>query len=317
MKILRFSPGDSVPGFDSVRLVDQKADEHLSADDGSTRCSLWWSVVPQLEGERVGVVGHFQAASVDAGTTLLQEAIDRLRAQGCSVAIGPMDGNTWRRYRVLTERGSEPTFFMELDNPEWWSVSFTEAGFQPLATYTSSLVDDLSRRDARADRAWARLQKEGVTIRNLDLSQFENDLRRIYQVSVVSFTENYLYTPISEEAFLAQYIPYRDKFRPELVFLAECEGLPVGYLFAIPDYAEALRGETIRTVIGKTLAALPGRRYGGLGTVMVGMLHERAQALGYTRLIHALQHEANSVRNMSEFFGHVIRRYTLYSHPLS
>jgi hypothetical protein len=46
---------------------------------------------------------------------------------------------------------------------------------------------------------------------------------------------------------------------------------------------------------------------------LTDLLHDRAQKLGYSRLIHALQYDGNKVRNMSEFFGSVMRRYTLYS----
>ena len=312
----RFLPGDQIPGFDSSLLSTQLADEHLAIGDGTARCSLWWNHVPALEKEKLGVIGHFHADSADAGGHILEHAVSRLREQGCSLAVGPMDGNTWRRYRVLTERGNEPVFFMEPDNPDFWPAIFEAAQFSPLATYSSSLVSDLTRRDPRAERTWERLQRNGVTIRNLDPDHFEDDLRRIYQVSRISFTANYLYTEIPEAAFLAQYLPYREKIRPELVMLAEHAGEPVGYLFAIPDYAEALRGEPMRTVIGKTLAILPDRAFGGLGVVLVGMLHARSQALGFSRLIHALQNESNQVRNLSGFYGGVIRRYTLYSRRL-
>lgn len=312
----RFLPGDQIPGFDSSLLSAQLADEHFATPDGAARCSIWWNHVPALDHERLGVIGHFHADSADAGVRILAHAVARLREQGCSLAVGPMDGNTWRRYRVLTERGDEPTFFMEPDNPDFWPSIFEAAQFAPLATYSSSLVSDLSRRDPRMARTWERLQRQGVTIRNLDPDRFEGDLRRIYQVSRISFTANYLYTEIPEAAFLAQYLPYSEKIRPELVMLAERAGEPVGYLFAIPDYAEALRGEPIRTVIGKTLAILPDRIFGGLGVVLVNMLHERSQALGYSRLIHALQNESNQVRNLSGAFGGVIRRYTLYSRRL-
>jgi len=312
MNLLRFLPGDAIPGFDHGLLVSQNVSEHLCTSEGNARCSLWWDVVPKMENEKPGVIGHFHAESVEAGTYILEQAVNRLRDKGCTLAVGPMDGNTWRRYRVLTDRGGEPAFFMEPDNPDFWPAIFEAAKFSSLATYSSSLVTDLSRRDPRADRVLERLQREGVQIRPLDPNQFEDDLRRIFQVSIISFTHNYLYTEVSEEAFLAQYLPYKDRIRPELILLAEHDGDPVGYIFAIPDYAEALRGEPIRTVIGKTLAILPGRRYGGLGLVLVGMLHDQALALGYTRLIHALQHEANRVQNMSGFFGKVMRQYTLY-----
>lgn len=318
METRRFLPGQEIPGFDHRLIISQQADEHIATPQNEARCSLWWSVTPQVDGERPGIIGHFQAASEEAGRLVLEAACQRLRAAGCSMAIGPMDGNTWRRYRVLTERGGEPPFFMEPDNPDNWPRIFEGSGFIPLSVYTSSLVSDLTRKDPRAERVKERLLMDGISIRQLDPSHFEDDLRRIYEVSVISFTQNYLYTELSEDAFLAQYVPYREKIRPELVFLAEDQGKPVGYLFAIPDYAEAMRGEAIRTVVGKTLAVLPGRRYAGLGLVLVDRLHAGSHALGYQRLIHALQHEGNNkVRNMSEHFGHVMRRYTLYSRSLA
>ena len=318
MEIRHFLPGQEIPDFDHQLLISQQADEHITVGQNEARCSLWWTVTPQVDGERPGIIGHFQASSQGAGLRVLEEACRRLRTAGCCLAIGPMDGNTWRRYRVLTERGAEPPFFMEPDNPDTWPQIFEGVGFAPLSVYTSSLVSDLTRQDPRADRVKERLHADGITIRQLDPAHFADELRRIYEVSVISFTQNYLYTELSEDAFVAQYLPYREKIRPELVFLAEDQGKPVGYLFAIPDYAEALRGEPIRTVIGKTLAVLPGRRYAGLGLVLVSLLHESSHTLGYQRLIHALQHEGNNkVRNMSGYFGQVMRRYTLYSRALA
>jgi hypothetical protein len=223
MKVFRFLPGDEIPGFDSALLASQTANEHLSATEGEARCSLWWDVVPKLQNERLGVIGHFQADSLAAGSFLLERAAERLRENDCTLAVGPMDGNTWRRYRVLTERGAEPSFFMEPDNPDFWSIAFETASFSPLASYSSSLVTDLSRRDPRAERARKRLQQIGVRIRHLDPDEFEEELRRIYQVSIVSFTRNYLYTEVSEAAFLSQYLPYKQGIVPELVLLAEQE----------------------------------------------------------------------------------------------
>lgn len=316
MNLLRFLPGDAIPGFDSDRLVTQHADEHIRTTDGEAHCSLWWSTVPPMENEKPGLIGHFHTSNAEAGKFLLEQALQILQREGCTIAVGPMDGNTWRRYRLLSERGSEPAFFMEPDNPDFWPGVFQAAEFAPLATYSSLLVTDLEKRDPRADRTLERLKKDGVAIRPLDPDRFEDDLRHIFKVSVVSFTGNYLYTELPEDAFLAQYLPYKDKIQPDLVLLAEQAGATVGYLFAIPDYTEAQRGEPIRTVIGKTLAVMPGRRYGGLGVVLADLLHERARAAGYSRVIHALQHESNKVQNMSTFFGEKMRRYTLYARRL-
>jgi GNAT superfamily N-acetyltransferase len=315
MTLLTYRPGDAIPDFDASVIISHKADEHLCTDGG--RCSLWWNTVPEMPGEMLGIIGHFQASSQEAAEFLLEASKKRLASLGCTLAVGPMDGNTWRRYRVLTERGEEPAFFMEPDNPEWWAPAFASSGFTPLATYSSSLVKDLRRKDPRAERAKMRLEKDGIRFRNVNLSCFEEDLCGIYEVSLVSFPNNFLYTPISEQAFMDQYLPYRDKIVSDLVFLAEDAGRPVGYLFAVPDYAEAMRGQVMQTVIGKTLAILPGRRYGGLGVVLTGMLHQRAADLGYSRLIHALQNEENQVQNLSGFYGEKMRRYVLFSCQLT
>jgi GNAT superfamily N-acetyltransferase len=206
---------------------------------------------------------------------------------------------------------------MEPDNPDFWPTLFTSARFVPLATYSSSLVTDLSRRAPGAERAGKRLEQAGIQIRNLDPTHIEEDLRRIYHVSVSSFSRNFLYQEIPEAAFLAQYLPLKEHVRPELVLIAELNDRPAGYFFSIPDYAEAMRDQPVRTVIGKTLAVLPGRQFAGLGILLTGRLHERAKSLGYTRVIHALEHDANPSRNISNFFGAPMRRYALYSRRLT
>ena len=317
MTILRFLPGESIAGVDASMLSSQDANEHLCTSDGQARCSLWWDAVPKMENERLGVIGHFEAASLEAGLFVLEQAAARLRERGCTLAVGPMDGNTWRRYRAVTDRGCEPAFFMEPDHQGFWPAVFEAAGFLPLARYSSSLVDDLSRCDPRVEAVRARMDRAGVRIRNIDLLRVEEDLRAIYQVSRISFARNYLYTETPEEAFLRQYLPFKDRIRPELVLIAERDGQAIGYLFGIPDYAEALRGLPVRTVIAKTLAILPGRQFGGLGLLLTAMLHERALKFGCSRVIHALEHDGKHVGNMSDYFGKVMRRYALYSRRLS
>lgn len=313
MTILNYQPGN-LPCELAVHFpVDEHADLHMVAEGGSARASLWWNATPSLPGEATGCIGHFFSDHAGAGTAVLEACLDRLAVEGCTMVLGPINGTTWRRYRFVTGRGSEPAFFMEPDNPDDWPAIFEQAGFVPLANYTSSIVTDPDRADPRVDRAWGRLKDAGVTIRCLDPGRFESDLNAIYDLSVVSFAHNFLYSPIGRADFLAQYVPYRERIDPRFVLLAEREGACVGYLFAIPDFNEALRGEPVRTIVGKTLAILPGRSLAGLGLVLVSKLHRRAVEAGFRRVIHALQHESNGSRNLTAHFGGVMRRYTLFA----
>ncbi len=292
--------------------------EDLRLREGGAEVSLWWTQVPPMEGERPGVIGRFSAGTETEATAVLARACAEFKVRGCTLAVGPMNGNTWRSYRLVTEQGEEPPFLLEPVNPSQWPVWWRAAGFCPLAEYYSSATEDLATRDERVDGVAARMKAAGVTVRAFQPTEFEAELERIYEVSVVSFQANYLYTPLPKEAFLAQYRAIREKVRPELVLLAEdAERRPVGYVFAVPDYAQAARGEKVTTVIVKTLAVLPGRQHAGLGAWLLAEVHAAARALGFRRAIHALMHETNKSRNLSAHYAKTIRRYTLFSRKLS
>jgi GNAT superfamily N-acetyltransferase len=302
-------------------------------DDGAVRarCSCWWSTGHTLDvghtghHERIGVIGHYSAESADAGTRVLIDACAQLATHGCTVAVGPMDGSTWRSYRLVIERGSEPPFFLEPDTPDAWVAHFTAAGFETLATYSSALARDLTQRDPRLDALAARLAARNIVIRPLDLSQADDDLRRVFALSLVSFKDNFLYTPIDEAEFLEQNRRLLPVVRPELVLLAEqriSSDAPghaelVAFLFAVPDVLQQKRGRTPDTIIIKTVAVKPGLGHAGLGSLLVAEVQQRAAALGYTRAVHALMLETNVSRNISRRYAETIRRYALFAKRLT
>ncbi len=291
----------------------------LNVHDASpaAACSLWHTNTPQLTGEKPGIIGHFEATATDAGALLLDYAARRLRALGCTIAIGPMDGNTWCRYRLITGRGQQPTFFLEPDNPDEWPAAFTSAGFHSLAEYYSAEVTDLALTDDRTVRVKSRLSAAGVSIREVHLDSFADDLRRVHKLSLQSFRDNFLYTDISLDEFLAQYLPIQKYILPEFVLLAEHNGQTVGFAFAVPDLAQAHRGETVDTVILKTLAVAPGRTYAGLGALLLERIHQSASAKGFRRVVHALMHEKNQSLNLSTRTAVPFRRYTLFAKKLT
>ena len=120
----------------------------LLVDGGSlvARCSCWWSDAAVHEGQRVGVIGHYAAATRTPAWPCSPAPATCSRRKGSHWPSGPMDGTTWRRYRFIVERGSEPVFFLEPDNPDDWPGHWAGAGFTPIATYSSAIEDGSARR---------------------------------------------------------------------------------------------------------------------------------------------------------------------------
>jgi GNAT superfamily N-acetyltransferase len=325
LELRAHDPDPSIPCDRGVSLLPP-ADRRLHAPDlhllaasrGSlvARCSCWWHEVPSLDGQRSGAIGHYAATDSDAGTRLLTRACGVLAAAGCTTAIGPLDGTTWRRYRFIVERGHEPVFFLEPDNSDDWPQHWTSAGFSAIATYTSAVNDDLAVEDPRTAEALRRLTGSGIAIRTFDPGRADGELRRIFALSLAGFSGNFLYTPISEAEFLAQNNAVLPVVRSELVLLAEKNGTLAGFMFALPDVLQEQRGEAVDTVILKTIAVHPSVAGMGLGGVLMDLVQRSARQLGFRRAIHALMHETNVSRTISGRYARTIRRYALFSRAL-
>jgi predicted N-acetyltransferase YhbS len=316
----RYDRDPSIPAIDQREWDLCDAGAHWAIVDGNrlvARASLWWNTGLMHGGRRVGLIGRYAASAAAASVELLAHACSELGRRGCALAVGPMDGDTMHRYRFVTERGDEPPFLLEPDNPDEWPAYWRLSGFAPLAEYWSSLNSDLSRQDPRVPEVAQRLERSGIEIRTMRPDSFEDDLRLIYAVSAASFQTNFLYTPFSEEQYLAQYVPYKTTVDPSMVWIAEHAGRPVGFLFAIPDLLRAMRGLPVDTLILKTVAVLPGRAHAGLGNVLVAGCHRAARDSGYTRVIHALMYAGNNSLNISNRFSRRFRRYTLFARELS
>ena len=309
----------AVPALGESERRLHAPDAHVVLMEGKralARCSCWWNAVPTIEGQALGTVGHYAAADAAAAATLLSYACERLRRANCTHAVGPMDGNTWRSYRLVIDRGPEPPFFLEPWTPEEWVNHWHTAGFLPIAEYTSAMNDDLSREDPRVGRAIARLADTGVSFRCLNLSGADADLRAIFALSLESFRRNFLYTPLDETEFVGQNRRLLPFVRPELVLLAEREGALAGFVFAVPDLLQARRGSPVDTIVVKTVAVAASASNAGLGSVLVARVQQIARDLGFRRAIHALMHERNVSQNISRRYATTIRRYALFGKPL-
>ena len=299
-----------------VEIDRDRPDAHVMVTDGGrlmARCSCWWA--PGAP-DPIGVIGHYAALDPYAGLETIRRACDRLAAAGCTKVLGPMDGNTWRRYRFIVDRGPEPAFFLEPENADDWPDHFVGAGFRPVETYVSAVTEDLARPAEGASDDEARLLECGISLRPLSKERLDRDLHGLYTVSLDAFAENVAYSSIGEEQFLGLYRSVLPFVRPELVTIAEFDRQPIGFLFAIPDALEAKRTGSNRTVVLKTMAVLPRWRGMGLGRHLFARTHAIARQLGYTRAIHALMHETNQSRAMSARSARPFRRYALFGREL-
>lgn len=286
------------------------------ASQGQLSAGLWFDHTPNYAGRPTGAVGGCQIDASPSSARFLSDCADFLHTRHqCQTVIGPMNGNTWLKHRFVLESNGRPPFLMEPTDPQHFRDTFEAAGFSILSRYSSSMID-LTCDQPEFTRLENKLQHAGVRIRNISPEQFEQDLTAIFRLSLLSFSNNFLYTPLDQASFIRTYKEARQMIDPELVLLAERQGELVAYVFCIPDHSTA--DQTHNTVsaqpslIVKTLAALPERSLAGLGTVLVARAQQKAKTKGYQEAIHALQFENNASQRISQRFSATrFRRYAL------
>jgi GNAT superfamily N-acetyltransferase len=287
---------------------DASLEQH---DDGAirARCSLWWRATPAHRGRRTGFIGAVESSGDDALAALLVRAAHRLRDAGCELAAGPVDGDTWHRYRLVTATDDTPPFPLEPYSLPDGVVPWRRAGFAPLETYTSFRDDALAERDRRVPALTARLHAAGVTLRALDLARFDDELAQIHALALRGFADAPLFAPIGVDAFGALYRPLGRLLDPRLCPVAEHDGRIAGVLFALRD------SRAPHTVVLKTVVRDPHRRFAGLGFVLTDAARAAAHALGATRAISALQHDGSVARSLA---AHAVpfRRYAVLAKEL-
>ena len=308
-------------GFDAAKLGEERVDQHFAVLDDwqriRARCSIWWRDTAVVDGGQVGAIGHYAADSAEYADVLLEHACRELYARQCTYAIGPMDGNTWRRYRFITDRGTAKPFFLEPDNPDEWPQHFLNSGFASFAHYVSEMNPDIRSRKPELGSLRKKFAELGVTIEPIDPACADEDMRDVYKVICEGFSESTLYTPLDYESFVRMYRPLIRTVDSHLMLVARHEGRIVGFIFSPPDYLQNSSIEDVDTIVIKTVAILPRKEYSGLGRVLIVDMLQNAERQGYRKAISALMHTANRSQRISADCAGPMRAYKLFARRLN
>ncbi len=265
--------------------------------DGAA-CTLYRDA-PSWNGKRTVAVGALSCESAEAGAAMLGGLAERLAAERFEALIGPMDGDTWHKYRVVAESDGSPPFFLEPVSGPFDLDAFAAAGFSPISSYVSAratITDAIGAPPAPLP---------DVTITPWDGRNAGALIDKLFELSGSAFAGNAFYKPIAREDFLKLYEPILPAIDPRLVFFARRNGALAGYLFALPD---RLQGPKPTTAVLKTYASAVR----GAGHLLVDAAHRTFRDLGYTHVVHALMHVDNASRQRSaRHHGTVFRHYDL------
>ncbi len=284
----------------------------------------------------LGTIGFFAAQQdVDACRMLLDAACNWLGNHGVKRVLGPMDGDTWHPYRFNLGPYDEMPYLKEPWNPPWYPAMWEACGFAEIDRYYSARMPD----PARTAQAFApflkRVRRKGYTFRPFRKEAMAEELDILYHLSLKIFPENRHYTPISREAFHALYAGAGPLIHPAFCqYCCNAQGEEIGYVFAYPDVADAVRamrgkqgllaklrfltkrGRADRACI-KTLGCIPAYQGKGVAPALMALACEAVANAGYSQALMCLMHADNDSRRLDAGTSELFREYALYARDLN
>lgn len=298
-------------GHDPVAQHLEQCFLAIDGDQPVGRVAYYRNPVLQYKGEVAACLGSYECTEdTRVSRALLDHAIRQARRDGYRYVLGPMENSTWRSYRFAEVWGEVPPFMMEPYHLPYYAKQWRASGFERVATYYSTRDTALHYDKARLQAFEREVQRKGITLRPIDMSRLDAELRLIGAFSIENFADNLFYTPIMVEAFVAQYKPLAPLFDPEFIQLAVSgTGELQGFVFAIPDRTDT----SGRTLIVKSGARRRDAPFRGLAAYFFGKMARQAKRRGFTNIIHAFMHEDNASLTGSKLYAQeVVREYGLY-----
>ncbi len=257
-----------------------------------------------LAANQMGAAVGFFSGNTDAMGDLFKHVDLWSIANGVSQIFGPMIYNTWFPYRAriydldkFQSNDGAMDYSWEPHQPRGDEKVWQEHGFEPVETYATRALNGLSEFANRQDAALEQVIAKGFTTHSFanlmreprDRLQLLNDL---FDLTMESFREAYLFLPITREQFHQLYVAGLSEIKDlSMSFLIRApDGRPAAFSFAFPesDY-----------LVVKTLAVGEGFRGQRLSNAAMALSCNEALSQGLDKMIHALMRKGN----LSEHFG--------------
>ncbi len=249
----------------------------------------------EFHDEKAGFFGFLELIDdASVASALLGTARDWLKQNGAEVLRGPVNPSTNYECGVLVDGFDLKPSIMMTYNPPYYGPLIEQAG---LAGVKDLVAYDLPIPKTKRDRVQSltdRAKASGMVVRGLRMSEFDQEVERVWDIYNSAWERNWGFVPMSREEFFFHGHEMKQILVPELAIFAEIGGKPAGFALAVPDINQALQHVTDGRLLPLGLLRLLWykRKVKWLRVVLLGVLPEFRTTLAAAGLYAALISEA-------------------------
>ncbi|MGC8963795.1 MAG: N-acetyltransferase [Brevinematia bacterium] len=214
-----------------------------------------------------GFFGFFECINdQEVANSLFDKASEWLKSKGLNTMYGPANYSTNDEVGLLVEGFTTPPFVMMPHNPEYYKNLIENYGFKKAKDLYAWYYDPTLPIDERLTSLVDKILGRGnFRVRYLNLKNMKAEVDRIIEIYHDSWSENYMFIPLTEEEkketaeFLASIV------YPDMVIIIETsDGEPVAFSATVHNLNEVLikyRTQNLNLLNIQQLLALAYRLY--------------------------------------------------------
>ena len=193
--------------------------------------------------ERTGFFGYFDVENdPEAAKALLGAAEEWVRARGLERIRGPVNPSTNDPCGTLIEGFKWAPFVLMTGNPPYTPGLIEGAGYGRAKDLLAYFLMSTEAAQEKVRKIAAEVRNRGdVTIREFDLSRFEEELALVMELYNDAWSKNWGFVPMTPEEIRFTADDLKAVVLPELSFFAFLKGKAVGFAFALPDINQSMK----------------------------------------------------------------------------
>jgi predicted GNAT family acetyltransferase len=174
-------------------------------------------------------------------TSLLEAASNALKSHNYEYLMGPTNFNTNETSGFLIDGFHEPAKIMMTYNKKYYDKMLIELGLQKEMDMFAFMIDTqkASEKSIKLSRLLEqRLAKGGITIRNISLKSFKDEVIKLKKVYNAAWEKNWGFVPFTDKEFNHMADGLKMIAIEDFAYMAEHNGEPIGFSISLPDINE-------------------------------------------------------------------------------
>ncbi|MBD3380626.1 MAG: N-acetyltransferase [candidate division Zixibacteria bacterium] len=196
----------------------------------------------QFHEDSVGFFGFFECIEdYEVADVLFRVALIELKREGLSVMRGPTNFSTNYEIGFIVDDFDSPPVINMPYNPKYY-IDFAEKfGFRKVKDLYAYKITQENEPSERIVRIVDKIrEKENVKVRNINMKKFKQELKVVNKIYNNAWSKNWGFVPLPYDEFAHIARDMKEIVDPDLVFIAEVDGNPIGFSMALPNVYQVL-----------------------------------------------------------------------------